>query len=88
MAEITIIGEDNKAADNKRGITKCREHLFDTNRDMPVGFDKKLNYKQYPQLLTNIETDNDEQRPVFLVLRKLNLMPYLNRKISARGGES
>jgi hypothetical protein len=54
MTEINIIDEDNKTADMKRDITKYKEHLFPTNLDMPVGFDKKLNYKHYPQLLTNI----------------------------------
>jgi len=61
MAEITIIGKENRVADRKSGITKCKKHFFSTNLDMPVGFDKKLNYKQCPQLLTNIRTDNEQQ---------------------------
>lgn len=58
IAVITTSGEDNRYADMKRDITKSKEHFFP---DMPVRFDKKLNYKQYPQLLTNIQADNEQE---------------------------
>jgi hypothetical protein len=44
-AEVTIIGDDNRAANMKSGVVKRNEYVLSSNLYMTAEIDKKLNYK-------------------------------------------